>query len=141
MAFFGEKDFQQLRVIERMVVDLDIPIEIVPCPIVREADGLAMSSRNAYLSKQERARAASLNKALRAAADSVAGGQGDASVLTQDIREGILSAGPADIEYIEVVDSQTLEPLERIERQARILLAVRYGDCRLIDNVGVVARK
>ncbi len=136
-AFFGEKDYQQLTVIRRMARDLDLPIDVVGCPTIREADGLAMSSRNAYLSADQRRQAASLNRALRSAVDRAAGGERSAATLTDRIREEILAAGPADIDYIEAVDAQTLQPLRSIDRVARICLAVRIGACRLIDNIGV----
>lgn len=136
-AFFGEKDFQQLMVIKRMVADLNLPIQIVACPTVREADGLAMSSRNAYLSATERRQAASLNRAMSAAVEHVRKGEQDSSAITRIVREAILSAGPATIEYVELVDADSLTPLQRIDRPARLCLAVRIGKTRLIDNVGV----
>ncbi len=137
MAFFGEKDYQQMVMIRRMVRDLMIPIAIIPCPTVREPDGLAMSSRNAYLSADQRKQAASLSRALFAAVDRIGAGERDAGKITSVIREEILSAGPADIEYCDVVDADTLEVLNAIDRPARICLAVRIGSCRLIDNVGI----
>ncbi|MGB2985543.1 MAG: pantoate--beta-alanine ligase [Phycisphaerae bacterium] len=136
LAFFGEKDYQQLVMIRRMVCDLNIPIEIVACPTVREPDGLALSSRNAYLSEDERKQASSLNRALFAAADRIASGKRDTAEITSKIRKEISAAGPADIEYVDVVDVDTLEALSIIDRPARICLAVRIGSCRLIDNVG-----
>ncbi len=136
-AFFGEKDYQQLVVIRRMVRDLNMPIEIVGCPTVREPDGLALSSRNAYLSQQERRQAASLSRALFEAVDRIKAGQDDIAKIVQGIRETILEAGEARIEYIDVVDAWTLEILSVVDRPARICLAVRIGPCRLIDNVGV----
>jgi pantoate--beta-alanine ligase len=139
VAFFGEKDYQQLVVIEQMVRDLNIPIEIVRCPTIREADGLAMSSRNAYLSLEERQQAASLSRALFAAVDQIAAGLRDVDAVIAGIRQTILGAGPADIEYIDIVDAGTLENLETVDRTARICLAVEIGSCRLIDNVGVDA--
>ena len=139
LAFFGEKDYQQLVMVRRMVRDLNLPIEIVACPTMREPDGLAMSSRNAYLSDRERRQAVSLSRALLRAADRMAVGERDAAEATRAIREEILAAGPADIEYVEVVDTDTLERLNIVDRPARICLAVRIGSCRLIDNVGVGA--
>ena len=139
MAFFGEKDYQQLQVIRRMVRDLNIPIEVVGCPTVREADGLAMSSRNAYLNPEERRQAVSLSGALFAAVDRVAAGRRNVATLVEEARKAILAAGPATIEYIEVVDAETLERLATVDRPARICLAVRIGACRLIDNVTVDA--
>lgn len=137
VAFFGEKDYQQLAIIRRMVRDLNMPIEIVGCPTVRERDGLALSSRNVYLSAVERARAVCLNRSLFAAQHRVVGGELRSDVLTSEIRESILAAGEVVIEYVEVVDAETLAPIETINRPARICLAVRIGVTRLIDNVGV----
>ncbi len=137
VAFFGEKDYQQLVVIRRMVRDLNMPLEVVGCPTVREPDGLAVSSRNAYLSPDERRQAASLSAALFTAAKRVATGERDVAGVVRGIRECILSAGPADIEYVDVVDATTLQALTVIDRPARICLAVEIGSCRLIDNVGV----
>jgi len=138
-AFFGEKDYQQLAVIRQMVRDLNIPVEIVGCPTLREPDGLAMSSRNAYLSPAQRRQAGSLSRALFAAVDRVRRGERNVAVLVGGIREEILSAGPARIEYVDVVDANTLALLSIVDRPARICLAVRLGSCRLIDNVGVDA--
>ncbi len=137
VAFFGEKDYQQLVVIRRMVSDLNMPIEIVACPTIREPDGLAMSSRNAYLSPDERRQAASLSRALFAAVERAAGGEREVSSLVNGIRATILEAGPPRIEYVDVVDADTLEVLTTVDRPARICLAVRIGSCRLIDNVAV----
>jgi len=137
LAFFGEKDYQQMVMIRRMALDLNLPIEIVPCPTVREPDGLAMSSRNAYLSAYERGQAASLSRGLFAAVRRIAAGERRAAAIVALIRDQILSAGPAGIEYIELVDPDTLEGVEQIERPVRICLAVRIGPCRLIDNIGV----
>ncbi len=139
VAIFGEKDYQQLVVIRWMVRDLNIPIEIVAHATVREPDGLAISSRNRYLSPSERRQAASLSAALFAAVDGVRGGQKDAHVLTDKIREELTVAGPVQIEYVEVVDLETLAPVAIVDRPARICLAVRIGACRLIDNVAVDA--
>ena len=137
IAFFGEKDYQQFIVVRQLARDLDMPIEVVACPTVREDDGLALSSRNAYLSAQERKQAASLNRALFTAARRAASGGRSASKLTDGIRAEILSAGQAEIEYVDVVDENTLKIMTTIDRPARICLAVRIGSCRLIDNVHV----
>ncbi len=139
VAFFGEKDYQQLAMIRRMVRDLNIPTEIVGCPTIREPDGLACSTRNAYLSKRERGQAACLSRALFAAVDRIRTGQRDAEKITTAVRDEILAAGPAEIEYVDVVDASSLEILDKIDRPARICLAVCIGSCRLIDNVGVDA--
>jgi len=138
-AFFGEKDYQQLAVIRQMVRDLNIPVEIVGCPTLREPDGLAISSRNAYLNPAQRRQAGSLSRALFAAVDRVRRGERNVAALVGGIREEILSAGPARIEYVDVVDADTLALLSIVDRPARICLAVRLGSCRLIDNVGVDA--
>lgn len=137
LAFFGEKDYQQLLVIRRMARDLNIPTEIVGCPIVREADGLAMSSRNARLSPAERRQAVSLSRSLFAARDRIASGSRDVGAVISEICIEILRAGRTDIQYVDIVDATTLESLEVIDRPARICLAVRIGGCRLIDNVAV----
>ncbi len=138
-AFFGEKDYQQLVMIRRMVLDFNLPVEIVGCPTVREADGLALSSRNARLSADQRTQATSLSRALFTAADGIAAGGADIAAVRSAIRGDIHEAGPADIEYVEIVDAETLERLTVVDRAARICLAVRIGSCRLIDNVGVDA--
>ncbi len=137
-AFFGEKDYQQMVMIRRMVRDLHQPIEIVECPTVREPDGLAISSRNAYLSASEREQAVGLSRGLFAARDRIISGERNAAEIARGIRDEILSAGAVDIEYIEVVDPETLMPVKTITGSVRICLAVRVGPCRLIDNVGVV---
>lgn len=139
LAFFGEKDYQQLQVIRRMVRDLNIPIEVVGCPTVREPDGLAMSSRNAYLSPDERRQAACLSAALFAARDAAAAGARSAADLVALARRIIESAGPCTIEYVEVVDADSLAPLATVDRPARLCLAVRIGRTRLIDNVALDA--
>jgi pantoate--beta-alanine ligase len=136
-AFFGEKDYQQLTLIRRMVADLNVPIEIVACPTVREEDGLAISSRNRYLSPPQRRQAAGLYQALREAAETVAAGQTDAGKLCEAMRRRILDAGPADIDYVTIVDPDTLANVARVDRPVRICLAVRIGGCRLIDNLAV----
>lgn len=140
IAFFGEKDYQQLAVIRRMVRDLNIPIEIVGCPTVREPDGLAMSSRNVYLTPAQRTQATCLSRALFDAADRVQQGERTVPAILGELCGRILVAGPVTIEYIDLVDAETLERLRTVDRPARICLAVRIGSCRLIDNVGVDAQ-
>jgi len=137
VAFFGEKDYQQLAVIRAMVRDLNLPIEIVGCPTVRETDGLAMSSRNVYLTPEAREQAVSLSRALFRAVDEVTAGERDTRTITESIRSEIERAGPCEIDYVDVVDARTLEVLRAVDRSARICLAVRIGGCRLIDNVPV----
>ena len=136
-AYFGEKDFQQLAVVRRLVRDLDWPIEVLGCPTVREPDGLAISSRNRYLDPQQRRQAACLYRALRRAADAVAAGSVAAAVLQAGIERDLRAAGPVEIDYVRIVDPDTLEDVERIGQRARICLAVRIGPCRLIDNLAV----
>ncbi|MCH7527236.1 MAG: pantoate--beta-alanine ligase [Planctomycetes bacterium] len=139
LAFFGEKDYQQLKVIERLVRNLDMPIEIVSCPTVREEDGLAVSSRNAYLSPIEREQAVSLSRSMRRAADAVANGTRDARALIELMEQHIKAAGPAEIDYIDIVDPETLEPVQTVRGSVRICMAVRIGPCRLIDTIAVDA--
>lgn len=139
-AYFGMKDAQQLRVIKRMNEDLDFGIEIVSVPTVREKDGLAMSSRNAYLSPENRKRAVVLSKSLRLAEKLVKEGVRDTGVIKSEMRRLILSEVPdASIDYVEIVDDDTVVPVERIEGRALVALAVRIGGTRLIDNVTVIA--
>ncbi len=138
-AYFGQKDAQQAAVIRQMVRDLNWPIEVVVCPTVREADGLAMSSRNAYLSPEQRRQALCLSQALNWAKGRIEAGQRDVSKLTAAMREQIEAAGPCEIDYIEVVDAETLEPKASVQGQCLVALAVRIGPARLIDNVLVDA--
>jgi pantoate--beta-alanine ligase len=137
VAVFGEKDYQQLAIIRRMVVDLNLPIEIAGHPTVRESDGMAMSSRNAYLTAAERRQAASLSAGLFAAVELAKQGEWRSEALVKSVRQRIESAGPSSIEYVEVVDAESLRALAVVDRPARICLAVRIGRSRLIDNVAV----
>ena len=139
LAFFGEKDFQQLHVVRRLARDLDIPIEIVACPTVREADGLAMSSRNVRLSAEQRGAAPRLSEILFEAAEQLSAGAPAALVLA-DAREAILAAGYEQVEYLELRADDDLAPLTALDRQARLLAAAWLGGTRLIDNLGVWAR-
>ena len=134
-AYFGKKDYQQLQVIRRLTRDLDFDIEIIGCPIVREPDGLALSSRNAYLSPAERAAAPVIHRALRAAAERFAAGERDLATLVGEARLEIEANPLAQIDYVEGVDAETLQAVERVERPAVIAAAVRFGAARLIDNV------
>lgn len=139
VACFGEKDFQQLRIIERLSLDLDLGVEIVGCPIVREPDGLALSSRNAYLSAQERTRALSLWRALAHAQELAQAGERSSSVVEAAMRSVLDDVGgkPA-IDYAAVIDPLTLDPVERIEPGSRAIIAARIGATRLIDNIGLL---
>ena len=139
IALFGEKDFQQLAVIRRLARDLDIAVEIVGVPTVREPDGLAMSSRNAYLSPAEREIAATLNTTMAAVAERLAGGEATTGALAWG-RERLAAAGFAAVEYLDLRDAETLAPVEAPERPARLLAAVRIGPARLIDNIAVPPR-
>ena len=133
-ALFGEKDYQQLAVIRAMVRDLSFGIEIVGMPIVREPDGLALSSRNAYLSAEERLRALALSRALFAARDAAGRGERDAEALRARAREAIAAAG-ARVDYVEVVHPESLAPLVRAVPGSVMLVAAFVGKTRLIDNV------
>jgi pantoate--beta-alanine ligase len=133
-AFFGQKDYQQALVVRRMAADLNVPVSIRVCPTVREPDGLAMSSRNRYLSPQARQRAVVLFRSLCLAQELVASGQRDAAVVAGKIRDLILSAGGATIDYVALVDPGTLEPVVRLDGPTLAALAVRIENTRLIDN-------
>jgi pantoate--beta-alanine ligase len=133
VALFGEKDWQQLAVIRRMVADLDLPVAIMGVPIVREADGLARSSRNAYLSAPERGAAAAFPAALRAAAAAITAGAPIAATLA-DAEAAILAGGFDRIDYIALADAVSLERLMQLRQPARLLAAARIGRTRLIDN-------
>lgn len=133
-AFFGEKDAQQLAIIRRMVTDFNFPVEIVPCPIIRESDGLAMSSRNVYLSADERQAALSLSRSLEKAWQALGSGERSAAALRDIIRSGIAAEPLARIDYVEVVDSDTLQPVETISGSILAAVAVYFGKTRLIDN-------
>jgi len=135
VAVFGEKDFQQLQVIRRMVADLDMDIEIEGGPIVRESDGLAMSSRNSYLGSEQRPAALSLYRALCAAKDRVGSGETDAAKIIQEATESIGSYPDTDIDYVTVCDPITLDDISRIDDPALMALAVKVGQTRLIDNM------
>ncbi len=135
VAYFGQKDYQQVLVIRRMAGDLNLPLAVRVCPTVREADGLAMSSRNAYLSPDQRRQATVLSKSLHLAADLIGQGEGRAAVVAARMEDAILSAGPAQIDYVALADPETLEPVETIRGPTVVLLAVKIGDTRLIDNM------
>lgn len=136
-AFFGEKDFQQLHVVRRLARDLDIPIDVIACPTVREDDGLAMSSRNVRLSAAERQAAPKLAEILFAAAEQLSVGDRVEDVLA-GASEAIRAAGYSSVEYLELRAEDDLSPLNDADRPARLLAAAWLGDTRLIDNVNVV---
>lgn len=136
-AYFGRKDAQQVAVVRRMAADLELPVEVVSCPLVREADGLALSSRNAYLSADGRRRAPVLLRALQGAADAVIGGERDPRRLTARIREIVATEPTLELEYVEVRDAASIAPIERVDGNVLIALAARLGGTRLIDNVGI----
>jgi len=133
-AFFGRKDAQQLRIVRQMARDLNLDTEVVSCPIAREPDGLALSSRNAYLNIDERRSATALYRSLDAMRDEIAKGERDAARLVLAIRR-VLDADPrVNIDYAEIVDADTLEPVVTLRRSCYALLAARVGNTRLIDN-------
>jgi pantoate--beta-alanine ligase len=134
LAIFGEKDYQQLVVIKRMAADLNLPIEVVGRPIVREDDGLAMSSRNTYLSPEERKSALSLHQSLLAAADMVKAGEKSGKIILDRVKDLIAQAPGARIDYVALVDPENLEEVDTIRGSARLALAVRVGTTRLIDH-------
>ncbi len=135
VAAFGQKDFQQLAIVRRLVRDLDLSVEVLGVPIVREPDGLALSSRNVRLAPDDRSAALVISRSLRDAADAFAAGERDAAVLRSVALDRIAAEPRADVEYVEVVDALSLEPGERAEPPACILTAVWFGDVRLIDNM------
>ncbi len=135
-AYFGEKDFQQLAVVRRLVADLSIPVEVVGCPTVREPDGLAMSSRNAYLTPEERAAAPVVHRALLAGLAAIERGATDPAVV-QAAMTHVLAAEPlAELDYAEVVDAASFQVPDPLHGTLRLLVAARFGRARLIDNVG-----
>ncbi|MEJ5250837.1 MAG: pantoate--beta-alanine ligase [Chthonomonadetes bacterium] len=137
-AYFGKKDYQQLKVIQRLVKDLNIPVEIVPCETTREPDGLAMSSRNTYLNPQERQAATVLYRALCAGRDAILAGERDGAKVQKLVEEVIATEPLVKTEYVDVADAETLEPLQTLKGEVLISLAARVGVARLIDNVTVV---
>ena len=133
-AYFGQKDAQQLAIIRRMVRDLNMDIEIVGCPIVREEDGLAKSSRNTYLNEEERAAALILSKAVFLGQKMVADGETDTAVIKKAMIEKIESEPLAKIDYVEIVDGLSMQPVDKIEGSILAAMAVYIGKTRLIDN-------
>jgi pantoate--beta-alanine ligase len=135
VAFFGQKDAAQLAVIRRMVQDLNFPIEIVACPIVRGPDGLAMSSRNAYLNREERARALVLPRSLERAQQEFQAGERISAKLIATAKEVFAREPQVVLDYFEIVDPDTLEPVERISGKSLLAVAAHIGSTRLIDNL------
>jgi len=135
-AIFGEKDYQQLMVIKRMTLDLGLPITIMGGPIIREADGLAMSSRNAYLGERERKIATFMNRILSVVGEQVRGGASIAAAEAAG-KQGLLQAGFDSVDYVAVRDAETLERVENLNRPARVLAAAKIGATRLIDNMAI----
>jgi len=136
-AFFGQKDAQQVAVIQRMVADLNLPLEIVVCPTVREPDGLAVSSRNQYLSPQERKQAPVIYRSLQRSADLIRAGEKEVARITEQMREVLGQVPALRIEYVSIVDAASLEDLERVKGKVLVAVAMRLGSTRLIDNIVV----
>lgn len=136
IAVFGEKDWQQLAIIRRMARDLDMAVEIIGMPIVRDTDGLALSSRNAYLSAADREAALTLPRALSGAARDIGNGA-DVEVTLADAKAQLLAAGFTQVDYFALVDAVTLEPLATLDRTGRLLAAARIGGTRMIDNIAL----
>ena len=136
-AFFGEKDYQQLAVIRRLVADLSLPVDVVGCPTLRERDGLALSSRNVYLTAEERAVAPGLHQALLAGAATAAVAGATPQEVDEAMRAALLAVPAFTLDYAAVVDAATLAPAVVLEGRLRLLIAARLGRARLIDNVGV----
>jgi pantoate--beta-alanine ligase len=136
-AYFGEKDFQQLAVLRRMAWDLSLPVEVVGCPTVRDLDGLALSSRNSYLTAEEREAAPVVYRALRAGAAAVLAGERDAAAVRTLVGQIIEAEPLAQLDYAEVVDADSFRIPDPLVGNLRLLAAVRFGRARLIDNVGV----
>ncbi len=139
-AYFGEKDWQQLLVVRRLVDDLSLPVDVVACPTVREADGLACSSRNARLSSDERRVAVALSGALAATAALIDAGEHDPAVVRRHLADSVVGEPLVDLEYAAVVRADDLAPLDRLAGEVRLLVAAKVGGTRLIDNVGVTVR-
>lgn len=133
-AYFGQKDAQQFRVIRRMVRDLNMDVEVIECPIVREPDGLAMSSRNIYLSTEERNQALALNRSLKIAENLYRSGEKNTERMKEKIVQYLSSFDKIKIDYVEIVSEETLEPVEKIEGKVIVAIAAWVGKARLIDN-------
>jgi pantoate--beta-alanine ligase len=136
-AYFGRKDAQQLAVVRRMAADLNLPVEVVGCPLVREPDGLAMSSRNAYLSTDERRAATVLSRALRTAADAVVAGERNAAAIVRTVEATVAAEPLVDLEYVEARGGADLATVDRLDGEVLVAVAARVGPARLIDNVTI----
>ena len=134
VAFFGQKDFQQVAVVKQMVRDLNVPVEVRTCPIVRDSDGLALSSRNVYLSKEEREIALTLSRTLDQLRTQIRGGQRDGFEVVTEMRQMLIDGGVSSIDYAAVVDPMTLESSDPIQLPVALLIAVYVGKTRLIDK-------
>ncbi len=136
-AYFGRKDAQQLAVVRRMAADLDLPVQVVGCPLVREPDGVAMSSRNAYLAPDERASATVLVRALRSAADAVLAGERDVQRVRSVLAEVLATEPSVQVDYAEIVDAATIQPIDAFTGDTLVAVAAFVGRTRLIDNVAL----
>ena len=140
-VYFGEKDFQQIMVVNDLVKRRRFPVEIVACPTIRQIDGLALSSRNVYLTEEQRADAPVLYRALNVGAESIVDGEKNSENLKKLISDIVRNESKGDLDYVEVVDSETFTPLDLLSdsgKKIRILIACKFGNARLIDNIGVV---
>jgi len=137
VAFFGQKDAQQATVIRRMVADLNVPLEIVVCPTVREPDGLAMSSRNQYLSPQERSQAPVIYRSLQRCAELIEAGERDATKIAGEMTKVLNQVPALRLEYVSIVDAESLEPCDPVRGRVLVAIAARLGSTRLIDNIVV----
>ena len=140
-AYFGQKDAQQLAIINRLVRDLNIPVEIIPCPIIREPSGLALSSRNQYLTSAEKEQAGLINQSLQRAKTALAEGENDAAILINLVKEELSQAEKVKIQYVELVDPINLQPIEQVEVKGLLAIAVYMGSTRLIDNIMLSKRQ
>jgi pantoate--beta-alanine ligase len=136
-AYFGEKDYQQLQIVTRMARDLALDVDVIPCPTVREPDGLALSSRNAYLDPDSRLHAVALSEALQAAQQRAAAGEGHGLALVAAMQDAVARHPGVELDYAALVDPATLEPLETLSSPTRALIAARVGGVRLIDNAAI----
>jgi pantoate--beta-alanine ligase len=141
IAFFGQKDGQQAIVIKQMVADLNMPLEIAICPTIREPDGLAVSSRNKYLTKQQKKDATLIHKSLQKCREMIDAHVTDSETIIAEMRKILSQAPSIKIEYISIVDAETLQTTDHIDRQVLAAVAVRIGSARLIDNILVDAKK